>query len=248
MRSNDPKPLDRDLRDALEIERAAVFAPDEAKARVLGRVARTVGGLFEPGAAGGEHETPGSAPPATGLRAGARLAKPLSLVASFALGSVAGIFFWRGTHPPVPAPIAPAERDPPAMVSSPPPREATVVATAPSAAPVAQATPSSNGSPASSLAAERTLLDIARSAFGRGEGGQALAALARHEKLYPNGQLAEEREALAVRSLVLTQRIDQARSRAARFRRRYPDSVMLPAVEAALETSGSLGGGDGTSP
>ena len=46
MKHDDPKApasLERDIREALEFERAAVFGPEEAKARVRGRVETTVG-------------------------------------------------------------------------------------------------------------------------------------------------------------------------------------------------------------
>jgi hypothetical protein len=46
--------------------------------------------------------------------------------------------------------------------------------------------------------------------------------------------LTEEREALAVKALLLAGRDDEARQRAARFRERYPQSLFLPALEAKL--------------
>jgi hypothetical protein len=235
MKHDDPKPLEQDLREALEAERVAVFAPDEAKARVLGRVARTVGDLSgsDTGSGGERGATaPGSTATAIAAARARWLANPLLHLVSFGVGALAGIFFWRTVHEPPRPPIAYLQ-DPPA--SAPPPiPDAPQAAPATSVAPSAPTPTSSNAPPGNSLTAERTLLDVARSAFGRGEGDAALAALARHEKLFPNGQLAEEREALVVRSLVLTQRVDQARARAARFRKRYPASVMLPAVEAAV--------------
>jgi hypothetical protein len=236
MRSAPPKPLEPDVRQALEVERVAVFAPEDAKARVLDRVTSTVGRISTSDA-GDDGGRPGPAAPGTARRrTDARFpASPLWHVVSFGLGSVAGILFWRSSHAPQPPQIVYVERERPAASAPPPMLDAPLPAPTTSVPPPAQATGSSNVSPGNSLAAERTLLDIARSAFGRGEGDEALAALARHERLFPNGQLAEEREALAVRSLVLTQRIDQARARGARFRRRYPASVMLPAVEAALD-------------
>jgi hypothetical protein len=232
----DSNPLDPDVRDALEVERVNVIAPGEAKARVFGRLADTLGG--RPGGdEGGSGDGRGAtAAPSGGALAGVRaIARPLSLAVSFGLGSVAGIVAWRATHAPPAPQIVYVDREPATASASP-----TVDAAAPAPIPSAQSTvptPSlSSGSPGNSLVAERGLLDVARSAFGRGDGDAALAALARHEKLYPGGQLAEEREALAVRALVLVDRGDQARARAARFRRRYPSSVMLPAVEAALGT------------
>jgi hypothetical protein len=84
------------------------------------------------------------------------------------------------------------------------------------------------------LAQERALLDVARTALGRGDGQATLTALAKHAQRFPNGQLAEEREALGIQALLLLKRNDEARARGARFRQRYPGSVLLPAIEAAL--------------
>jgi hypothetical protein len=239
MSGRDPKPLDEDVRAALEVERAAVFAPEDAKARVFGRVTGALGG--SPGRPTGDDGqgarggSSGSAMPPAGAFASARLlARPLSLAVSFALGSIAGVLVGRASHTSPPSPIVHIEHEAP--IASAAPLATNAIAPVPTASvpPSAPTLTPSNTSPGNSLAPERALLDVARSAFGRGDGNEALAALSRHEKLYPNGQLAEEREALAVRALVQTDRGDQARARASRFRKRYPTSVMLPAVEAAL--------------
>ncbi len=240
MRGDDSKPLDQDVRDALEAERADVFAPEEAKARVLDRVAATLGGLSGSATRGApERGEPGAAAPSAGTLASVRfLARPLSLAVSFGLGSIAGVLAWNATRAPPSPRIVYVDRERPAASMPPAPAAGDAIATtlAPSTRPAMLTPAPSNASPGDSLATERALLDIARSAFGRDDGEGALAALARHEKLFPNGQLTEEREALTVRALVLTQRVDQARARGARFRKRYPASVMLPAVEAALGT------------
>ncbi len=241
MSGRDPRPLDEDLRAALDVERAAIFAPEKAKERVLGRVTATLGG--SPGGSTGGHgrdargQSAESVLPRAGAFARVRLlARPLSLAVSFGLGSIVGVLVGRASNTPPPPPIVQLDREAP--IASAAPGAADTIVPAPVAAlpPPAPAAASAYASPANTLAPERVLLDVARSAFGRGDGNGALSALSRHEKLYPNGQLAEEREALAVRALVLTERGDQARARAARFRKRYPASVMLPAVEAALGT------------
>jgi hypothetical protein len=83
------------------------------------------------------------------------------------------------------------------------------------------------------LAAERALLDIARTALGRGDGANALAACDDHARKFPRGALGEEREAIAVQALVLEHRGEDARTRAERFRKTHPRSILLPAVLAA---------------
>jgi outer membrane protein assembly factor BamD (BamD/ComL family) len=86
------------------------------------------------------------------------------------------------------------------------------------------------------LATERTLIETARSALARRDGVAVLQAVDRHAALFPSGQLAEEREALAVQALVITGRADEARARADRFRQRFPNGLYRPIVDAALLT------------
>jgi hypothetical protein len=86
------------------------------------------------------------------------------------------------------------------------------------------------------LAAESAILDVARAALARGEPDQALVAVERHTSSFPRGVLREEREALAVKALVLAGRGEEARARAAAFRTRYPESFFLPAIESSLRT------------
>jgi hypothetical protein len=88
-----------------------------------------------------------------------------------------------------------------------------------------------------SLAAERRLVELARAALARGRAGDALQALEQHRARFPAGQLAEEREGLAV--LTRAAAGDDSAARAAEeFRRRYPRSLLLPAIEAALARTG----------
>lgn len=106
---------------------------------------------------------------------------------------------------------------------------------------VASAQPSSSAPPTSAsaraatsdLTAERSLLDVARTALGRGDFANALASVDAHQKRFPKGALAEEREALAVQALAGAGRRDEARLRAERFARSFPGSILLPAVETA---------------
>jgi hypothetical protein len=89
-------------------------------------------------------------------------------------------------------------------------------------------------SASASLAAERSLLDDARSALANGDAPRALALTDAHVRRFARPQLAEEREALAVQALVGDGRYDDARSRAAHFRATWPSSLFLPAVDASL--------------
>lgn len=71
-------------------------------------------------------------------------------------------------------------------------------------------------------------------ALARGDQTSALDAFARHATTFPNGQLAEEREVLAIQALVASNRRQEAAERGAKFRLKYPDSVMLPVVDETL--------------
>ncbi len=107
------------------------------------------------------------------------------------------------------------------------------VATPGSATSPASATAATHANRGSDLAAERAVLDMARTALNRGDHANALAATAEHEKKYPRGALAEEREAIAVRALSEGGRKGEAKARAERFKKSHPESILLPAVLAA---------------
>jgi TolA-binding protein len=76
-------------------------------------------------------------------------------------------------------------------------------------------------------ALELKVLQPAREAVARGDFSSALATLAEHERRFPNGQLAEEREALRVQALSGLGRTEEAGRAAAVFRERFPASVLL---------------------
>ena len=92
------------------------------------------------------------------------------------------------------------------------------------------------GSKDPGLAAERKWVEMARTALARGRVDGALAALRHHARVYPGGQLAEERDSLLVQSLVAKGDYAQARIRAARFDRQHPRSLFAPAMAQALQS------------
>jgi hypothetical protein len=75
-------------------------------------------------------------------------------------------------------------------------------------------------------ARELRLLQPARQAVSAGSFASALSSIAAHERRFPNGRLAEEREALRVKALRGLGRADDARRAAAEFRRQFPRSVL----------------------
>jgi hypothetical protein len=77
---------------------------------------------------------------------------------------------------------------------------------------------------------ELRLLRQARTAVAREDFAAALSPIGAHAREFPNGRLAEEREALRVKALVGLGRADDARRAATGFEARFPRSVLLPAI------------------
>jgi hypothetical protein len=82
---------------------------------------------------------------------------------------------------------------------------------------------------------ELRVLRPAQQAEWRGDFASALAAIADHQRRFPSGQLAEEREGLRVRALLGLGRIAEAQAAGAAFRRRFPHSALLERIDAMLE-------------
>jgi hypothetical protein len=79
-----------------------------------------------------------------------------------------------------------------------------------------------------SYAAELELLSRAQVAYAGRDFSDVLALVAEHRRRFPNGRLAEEREALRVRALAGSGRTDEARRAVGAFADRFPRSVFLP--------------------
>lgn len=179
-------------------------------------------------------------PRAVGLR-GRRLRFALLTAAAVAIAGLAtagmGLFQKSPSEPPVRAgvgaPARTADKEPvparpgpvlgPAPSVSSQPSSALRVHTAPTTGVAETVRPPS----ARTYAIELALLEPARSSIARGDYAGALGAVARHQREFPNGQLAEERSALRVRALWGLGRIAEAETAAAAFRQRYPRSALL---------------------
>lgn len=231
MNEPDLPPLDEDVRALLRrAASAAADVPAGVQSHVLARVEAAIGpGGGPPGGAPGA-----STPPSAGSVSG--LSRIWPIAAAFVIGSVTGALVTRFTSPR-PAPVERVvylDRVVPLAPTTP------AVATASTTAQSTDVPASTTHHPASSteqpgqLADERLLLDVARRSLEQQDAVAALDAVARHERRYPNGILAQEREAMAVRALMQLGRTGEARARAERFRVRFPDSMLLPAVEAAV--------------
>jgi hypothetical protein len=257
MAEHDLEPLPPDVLALVAAARPIDGLGASRQAAIFGAIASRVGLPPGPGRGpgsegGGGAGEGGADAPAGGAGAGAGAAAGglrglravLALAGTFTVGAAAGVAVDRGVVArPRAAPVALSveERTPrePAVASvatasSPPVVSIDALPLSGSATrPAAQRPepiPSSRG-----LAAERALLDVARTALARGEPAQALAATNRHAHEYPDGALVEEREALAIKALVALGRRDEARTRAREFERRFPNGLMLRAVKGAVE-------------
>ena len=239
MRDTDIDPLAPDLRALLASERAHPAPSQEGKARVA---AKHDAMLLPPGGgSGGSGDAP-RPPPAPPVAA------PLTrTIAVFVAGAIAGGVLVVALREPRVKIVervvtAPVETTITSQTSSAYAPQATHPPALASAEPSASAAPTSSAGASppkgtDSLAAERALLDPARTALGRSDGASALGAVRKHESQFASGKLAEEREAIAVQALVISHRMDEARARAAEFQQRYPGSVLGPSVTAALESA-----------
>jgi hypothetical protein len=88
--------------------------------------------------------------------------------------------------------------------------------------------------PLSLLRDEQRILDGARAALARDDARAAFEAIERHAEQHPAGILAEERDALRLIALARAGLRDRARVHHERFRSRYPQSPLLPRIDAEL--------------
>jgi len=81
---------------------------------------------------------------------------------------------------------------------------------------------------------EAAILEQARLALAAGDATAALAGVGQHALRFPRGSLAEEREALGIRALLLAGQRSRAERRADAFARQYPGSVQGDSIDRAL--------------
>ncbi len=243
MSESDPPELQSLDGDALALLRGGselAQVRDDGRTRLSARVLSSIAAL--PGGGGGSGgPAEGGNGGAGASRAKAGLGLGTSSFVGMGLTFVLGAALGFGVRPLLP----PAERMQTAGIRTMaiPEQHAvprTMELVAPSAAPDApavtpSAAPSAKASPARDLSAERGMLDGARAALGRGDPLAALVAVKGHERQFPRGALAEERDALYVQALAQSGKMPEARARATKFKQTYPDSMLLPAVTAATD-------------
>jgi len=209
---------DSDVEALLERGRIIVPVPDVVRARSLAR-ARAIMGVAV-------------ALPPKPMLAWWRRGLPLAAAASVALvvstASALVAFRIRAVKDPAPpappmSPASAASAPIPMLVQLPP------VAVDPLPSPAAHPQRLVRQVPSlESYAAELDLLQRTQVAYAGHDFSGALALVAEHGRRFPNGRLAEEREALRIRSLVAAGRTAEANRAAASFADRFPRSAMLP--------------------
>lgn len=212
----------------------ALAPPDGAKERVRLRLAASLGLAAGLGAAAGVATASagaGSSVPAEGLLA---LGKALLLKQAVVVGVVTATALTGGSAVYVQVRAhrqAAAQQALAAKVHAAPVQAQAQPAPAPVAPEISAPPPTPE-----TLGDERTLLDAARVALVHKRTADAQALLVRHATLFPAGRLAEEREALSIRLLVLQGRLSEARLRARRFKVEHPGSIQQPGIDAALRS------------
>jgi hypothetical protein len=229
MKRTDLDPISPDIESLLASERALVVQPVDLRHRALARARAAMSGIS-------------TRPTATARLGGFRWGFAAGAILVAATLSAAAIEVHRRTtmSPADPTPVvpkaepaAPAVRTVPEDKASPAPDPANgpeAVRAAPSPAPRAPTVSELYG-------LELKVLQPAHAAIGRGDFASALSAIADHEHRFPNGQLAEEREAMRVQALSGAHRTDDARRAAAAFRKRFPQSVLLSRMKEPLQAT-----------
>lgn len=222
------RPSDPELEALLESGRIIRSVPTAVRARALARARATVSAAATPIFA--------AIPEAPARGRGLRIALAAAVALALAAAGAAASYLIRAPHRPKPpsliAPpgIAPVRISVPATPSVPTATQAPI-----SVAKLKATLQSATGR--ESYAAELRLLQRAQAAYAERDLARALALAAEHSRRFPNGRLAEEREALRVRSLAASGRGADARRAVAAFARRFPHSVLLPRLQQSSATA-----------
>ncbi|MDB5216321.1 MAG: hypothetical protein JWO86_4248 [Myxococcaceae bacterium] len=236
MSSEPLSPLPPDVEALLALERDAHPEDTALKTEVLERVETAVALAPTPAPA----PSPAPSPVAAALAA-VHAKKLVALaLAAFAVGGVAGaattaVVYENRARRPDPVPVVePAVRALPTQSAAPLP----LTPAPPLASPSTTASMHDTAPTApkrGDLVRERELLDVARAALARGRTTDAIAAAEEHAAKWPHGYLAEEREVVLVQALVAAGRKPEAEARTSQFRKDFPRSMLVPALDVALD-------------
>lgn len=174
---------------------------------------------------------PAAAAPAVG---GAVLGKFGALLAAgtfiAGLGGGALVTTRLATPPPAPPPIVQT-----VYVERPVPMPAPPPVAPPPPAPVEKTSPMAVARPSGQLAEEQRLIETARSALLRRDGALARVPLEAHLRRFPNGEHAEERDALLVQSFIVEGDLESARAKFDALEAKRPQSFVVPPLRVLLE-------------
>jgi len=227
--------LPPELEAFIEPRRLTRRLPAETRARVLARASqRGVAGRLLPPA---HLHDRGDSPAPVRARSLARLAVAASVV--LAAGTVWGIVSFPRqpaveVRPDVRPAVQPATSAAPHVQAAPAvtiPAAPLPPTAAPSAAIEAPAHRPRPAAPRDAFAVELELLQRAHTDYTHRDLPGALALLAEHARRFPNGRLAEEREALRVRALLAAGRNAEAHRVAAAFAVEFPRSALLQRLD-----------------
>jgi hypothetical protein len=169
-----------------------------------------------------------STPAATGgAGLGAKIAGGLAVI-----GAIIGGGLWLSSRPLAPPPPPQAVDPAPAPVTA-NPVPAAVEEPAPVTTENAPRPPHTKPAPGPS---EATLLQRAQAVL-RSDPGRALALTQEHRRRYPQGELSQEREVIAIEALSRLGRSREAGKRAEDFGKSYPGSAHQKKVETSVEQS-----------
>jgi hypothetical protein len=226
-RSGDASKID--VRALLERGNRVPQQPETVRARVLARARATAASPLPP------------LQPAPQTPFPRHLATPAAAVT--AAGAIAAtVFSLSGTwsHPaPGPSTSSQVTNAAPALTATLAPTPAPApLPTGPSAVPPSRAPAQARASRSeplqASYEAELGLIRSAHASYASHDFANALAMVGEHAQRFPQGLLAEEREALRIRSLAGTGRTKDAERAVSAFARRFPRSVLLPRLRAEL--------------
>ena len=203
-------PLPPDVEALLQQERVIVEKPEIVRARLVARARESM--RFA------EASFPKLAKPSTLRPSWLAAAAAIALMASVAVA----VQMYRGYESPK-AETPLLSRVPAAAARLP------ALAPAPSQAPIGRALTRAD------VVEELRFLDRARQADARGDYAGALTLANEHERRFPRGRLAEDREVLRIRAFVGLGRSGDAHTAAAKFHRQFPRSVLLPKIDALLD-------------
>jgi len=245
--SDAPDRLSPELDAFLSPERQLPDPPAEVQSEVLSRVGATLGWFGGPGPGSG----PGGAVAAGAVAKGALAKTIVTLVVGGVIGAGVHEAYDRTTDrradhakvavvappaAPLPPPPAPPPAPPPVVEPQPEPAAPSIVHAETPRSHVEHVAKTETRERDRNLAAERALIEQARTALARDQGAAAISALERHSRDFPQGELEEERQSLYVQALVALERFEQAKKVAARFHRTFPRSIFGAVVDEAIKS------------